>query len=52
VLSDGATISGQELMKFVNEKVAYYKAIREIEFRANLPTNVIGKVLKRALRDE
>jgi long-chain acyl-CoA synthetase len=52
VLKTGATISEQELMKFVNDKVAYYKAIREIEFRTSLPTNVIGKVLKRELRNE
>jgi long-chain acyl-CoA synthetase len=52
VLSEGAIVSEQELMRSVNVKVAHYKAIREIEFRDELPTNIIGKVLKRALRDE
>ncbi len=52
VLSEGANISAKELMSFVNDKVAYYKAIREIEFRSELPTNLLGKVLKRELRAE
>jgi acyl-coenzyme A synthetase/AMP-(fatty) acid ligase len=36
-------------MSFVNEQVAYYKSIREIEFRTELPTDFLGKVLKREL---
>ncbi len=50
VLSEGATASEQELMSYVNDRVAHYKAVREIEFRAELPTNIVGKVLKRELR--
>jgi long-chain acyl-CoA synthetase len=52
VLKDGATASEQEIKAFVNEKVAPYKAIREVEFRKELPLSSAGKVLRRALRDE
>jgi long-chain acyl-CoA synthetase len=52
VLKDGATPSEQEIKTFVNEKVAPYKAIREVEFRKNLPLSSAGKVLRRTLRDE
>ena len=51
VLKEGARASEEELMRFVNERVARYKSIREIELRAELPTSPIGKVLKRSLRD-
>jgi long-chain acyl-CoA synthetase len=50
VLSEGAKVTESELMNFVNVKVAYYKAIREVEFRKELPTNEVGKVIKRSLR--
>jgi len=52
MLKDGATVSEQEIEAFVNEKLAPYKAIREIEFRKDLPLSSAGKVLRRALRDE
>jgi long-chain acyl-CoA synthetase len=52
VLKDGATASEQEIQAFVNEKVAPYKAIRELEFRRELPLSSAGKVLRRALRNE
>jgi long-chain acyl-CoA synthetase len=52
VLTAGATVSEQEIKAFVNEKLAPYKAIREIEFRKDLPLSSAGKVLRRALRDQ
>jgi long-chain acyl-CoA synthetase len=51
VLKEGARASEAELMSFVNERVARYKSIREMELRAELPTSPVGKVLKRILRD-
>ena len=48
----GATISAQEIMAFVNDKVAPYKAIREVEFRKELPISSAGKVLKRMLQEK
>lgn len=52
VLKDGATATEDEIKKFVNTKVAPYKAIREIEFRNELPMTPVGKVLRRSLRQE
>jgi len=51
VLKEGAAASAQEIITFVNAKVASYKAIREIEFRADLPLSSAGKVLRRILHD-
>jgi len=50
VLKEGAIASEKEIMAFVNDKVAPYKAIREIEFRQELPLSGAGKVLKRQLK--
>jgi len=52
VLKDGAKATETEVMEFVKDKVASYKAIREIEFRKDLPLSGAGKVLRRALREE
>jgi long-chain acyl-CoA synthetase len=50
VLKEGATALAEEIMAFVNEKVAPYKAIREVEFRLELPLSGVGKVLRRVLK--
>ena len=52
VLKEEATVSAKELSEFVNIKVAPYKAIRELEFRKDLPLSSAGKVLRRSLREE
>ncbi len=52
VLKEGAKASEKEIMSYVNERVAPYKAIREVEFRGELPMTLVGKVLKRELQEE
>jgi long-chain acyl-CoA synthetase len=52
VLREGAATVEKEIKEFVNNKVAPYKAIREVEFRKELPISSAGKVLKRLLRNE
>ena len=52
VLKEDAKATEQEIISFVNAKVASYKAIREIELRKDLPLSSAGKVLRRTLRDE
>jgi long-chain acyl-CoA synthetase len=52
VLKEGATATEKEIMGFVNAKVAPYKAIRELEFRKELPMTLVGKVLRRVLQEE
>ncbi len=49
VLKDGTEVTGEEIKLFVNSKVAPYKAIREVEFRKELPISSAGKVLRRLL---
>jgi long-chain acyl-CoA synthetase len=51
VLKEGATASAEEIKAFINDKVAPYKAIREIEFRKDLPVSSAGKVLRRLLAE-
>jgi long-chain acyl-CoA synthetase len=52
VLKDGKTATEEEIKEFVNSKLASYKAVREVEFRTELPMTFVGKVLKRALQEE
>jgi long-chain acyl-CoA synthetase len=52
VLKEGADASADEIKSFVNDKVAPYKAIREIEFRKELPISSAGKVLRRMLGEK
>jgi long-chain acyl-CoA synthetase len=52
VLKDAAKATEEEIMAFVTEKVAPYKAVREVEFRQELPISAAGKVLRRALQEE
>ena len=52
VLKEGATATPEELMEFVNKRVAPYKRIREVEIRSELPLSAAGKVLRRVLREE
>ena len=39
-------------MKFVAEQLTNYKRPKIIEFRDELPKTPVGKILRRALRDE
>lgn len=52
VLKEGTTVSEKELMDFVKERVTRYKHIREIEFRKELPKTLLGKVLRRELKEQ
>ncbi len=52
VAKEGKTVTAEEILNFVKEKVAPYKIIREVEFRAELPISSAGKVLRRVLQEE
>jgi len=52
VLKEGKTATEEEIKQFVNSKVAPYKAVREVEFRTELPMTLVGKVLRRVLQEE
>ena len=51
-IKEGTAVSAEEIKAFVNGKVASYKAIREVEFRKELPISSAGKVLRRLLQEE
>jgi long-chain acyl-CoA synthetase len=51
VLRAGQTVSEADLRAFCREWLAPYKVPAKIEFRADLPKTLIGKVLRRALRE-
>jgi long-chain acyl-CoA synthetase len=45
-------LTEEELKAFIAERLTGYKRPRHIEFRAELPKTNVGKILRRALRDE
>ncbi len=51
-LVPGATADEQEIIAFCRERLAGYKRPKTVEFRDTLPTSVVGKVLRRVLKDE
>ena len=44
--------SADELMKWVNDKLATYKNVREMEFIDAIPRNPSGKILRRILKEQ
>jgi long-chain acyl-CoA synthetase len=53
VLKENEKATASEIKKFAREKLAGYKVPNKIEFRSELPRNVLRKVLKRELdKDE
>jgi long-chain acyl-CoA synthetase len=51
VLRSGATATEEDLRTFCREKLAPYKVPARVTFRTELPKTMVGKVLRRALRD-
>jgi long-chain acyl-CoA synthetase len=52
VLRPGQQASAEELRAFCRERLAPYKVPVTVEFRAELPKSMVGKVLRRALTAE
>jgi len=52
VAKPGTHPSADELITFVRERIAHYKAPRAVEFRDALPRSGVQKVLRRVLRGE
>ncbi len=52
VPKEGEKITVSELAAFCRAKLASYKVPRIFEFRDELPKSMVGKVLRRALREE
>jgi long-chain acyl-CoA synthetase len=51
VLREGQSATQDELRAYCRERLAPYKVPAAIEFRAELPKTMVGKVLRRALRE-
>jgi len=47
---EGTTISEEDLMDWLNPKLAKFQRIFRLEFYDDFPRNALGKVLKRELR--
>ena len=52
VLKSGTSATSPEIIAFVRDRIAHYKAPRTVEFRSALPRSGIQKVLRRVLREE
>lgn len=52
VPKDGESIEPSEIIEFCAKRLAKYKIPRRVEFRTELPKTLVGKVLRRALRQE
>jgi long-chain acyl-CoA synthetase len=52
VRKPGRSVTESELIAFVRERIAHYKAPRRVEFRDSLPRSAVQKVLRRVLREE
>ena len=49
---DGAPVSAEELIGWCRKHLAKYKVPRTVSFRASLPRNAAGKLLRRELRTQ
>ena len=45
-------LTEEELMSWCRERLTSYKLPKEIVFKRELPKSTVGKILRRALRDE
>lgn len=52
VPEQGEKLSRSDVISYCREKLANYKVPKQVEFRKELPKTMVGKVLRRALRDE
>jgi crotonobetaine/carnitine-CoA ligase len=52
VLQDGTDVTEEALCRWMAKRVPYFAIPRYIEFRADLPRNPVGRVLKYELREE
>jgi long-chain acyl-CoA synthetase len=51
VVRAGESVTEEALRSYCREKLAPYKVPSKIEFRTDLPKTMVGKVLRRALKD-
>ena len=52
VLKDGETATASEILDHCRGRIGAYKVPKVVEFRQELPKTLIGKILRRVLREE
>jgi long-chain acyl-CoA synthetase len=52
VLKEGVALSEADLLAYFRENLTRYKVPSQVEFRTELPKSMIGKILRKDLRDE
>ncbi len=52
VTKEGETLTEEEVLAYCRETLAPYKIPKTIEFVTELPKSVVGKILRRELRDQ
>lgn len=52
VVKPGETLTEEEVIRFCKSRLAAYKVPKQVEFRDSLPKTIVGKVLRRQLREE
>ncbi len=52
VPQDGAQLTAEEIQDYCKEQLAVYKVPKIVEFRPELPKSLVGKVLRRMLKEE
>jgi long-chain acyl-CoA synthetase len=52
VPSEETTLEAEEIIQFCKERLAQFKVPKAIEFRTELPKTLVGKVLRRELRED
>jgi long-chain acyl-CoA synthetase len=52
VVKKDPNVTAEEIIKFCGTQLTNYKVPKQIEFRTELPKTNVGKILRRALRDE
>ena len=52
VVKKDPNLTAEDIIKFCSTQLTGYKMPKHIEFRTELPKTNVGKILRRALRDE
>nr|MBP8008393.1 AMP-binding protein [Thiopseudomonas sp.] len=52
VVRPGESLTKEQVVEHMRSNLTAYKVTRKVEFRDELPTTNVGKILRRALRDE
>jgi long-chain acyl-CoA synthetase len=52
IVKKDAALTAEQVIKHCRVQMTGYKVPREVEFRTELPKTIVGKILRRELRDE